>query len=263
MSAQNPTHHAKKALQNFNWDFTELTKDSLHTVKTASTWLLPQLMSFLGTVIQPQWVDHKISSTRTFQVLGSRLDNGEIVFENGRVLHKQELGLMLKLCTYPHASHLYAERQTSEFGSRYNAAVPLVLSALRQYQDVAYNSWDYDDPNIQHFLTPQLYEMTQATRVAHNFSVDTLLAILGSGDPTKYAHCRVVNGSKLDPDFYMLPKLAKLQLTQTCIYHTTHRHKLALGLGFAPDTLAAPLVSTDVLKKSSSNSFNPQLLPWQ
>ncbi len=65
MSAQNPTHTAKKSLQNFNWDFTDLTKDSLQPVRNSATWLLPQLMSFLGTTIQPQWIDHKISTQKT------------------------------------------------------------------------------------------------------------------------------------------------------------------------------------------------------
>jgi hypothetical protein len=263
MSAQNTVHTAKRSLQNFQWDFGQPTKESLSGVRTSATWLLPQLMSFLGSIIQPQWVSGKISSQKTFQALGSRLDHGEIVFDNGRVLHKQELGTMLQLCTHPHASHLFAERQTSEFGSRYSSAVPLVLSALRQYQDVPYSAWDFSDPAVRHFLTPGLYELVTSTVLlgSDSFSTDLLLQIRGDEDPTKYSACTNINRCKLDPDFYMLPRLAKLQLTQTWIYHPSHRHPLQLGLGYAPDTLMEPLVSVDVLHKPGT--FNPHQLPWQ
>lgn len=263
MSAQNTVHPTKRSLQNFQWDFGKPTKESLASVRASATWLLPQLMSFLGTTIQPQWVDHKISSQKTFQVLGSRLDNAEIVFDNGRVLHKQEMATMLQLCTHAHSSHLFAERQTSEFGSRYSAAVPLVLSALRQYQDISYSAWDFSDPAIQHFLTPALYDMVVATAVlgSDSFSTDLLLQIRGDEDSTKYSACTGVNRSKLDADFYMLPRLAKLQLTQTWIYHPSHRHPLQLGLGYALDVLAPPLVDTNVLQKPGA--YNPNLLPWQ
>lgn len=217
-------------------------------------------MSFLGTTIQPQWVNNKISSQRTFQVLGSRLDHGEIVFENGRVLHKQELGSMLKLCTHPHSSHLYAERQTSEFGSRFSAAVPLVLSALKQYQDVQYSSWDFKDPAIQHFLTPALYEMVQATLEPPSIDAETLLEIRGSGDVQAYSACTAILRSKLSEEFCLLPRLAKLQLAQVWIYHPSYRHPLQLGLGYAPDTQQPPLVGEVVF---SSNTFDPHKLPWQ
>lgn len=263
MSAQNTVHPAKRSLQNFQWDFGQPTKESLTSVRASATWLLPQLMSFLGTTIQPVWVDHKISSQKTFQQLGMRLDHGEIVFDNGRVLHKQEMGTMLQLCTHPHSSHLYTERQTSEFGSRYSAAVPLVLSAVKQYQDVPYSAWDFSDPAVRHFLTPGLYEMIESTVLlgSDSFGTDLLLQIRGDEDPTKYSACTGINRCKLDPDFYMLPRLAKLQLTQTWIYHPSYRHPLQLGLGYAPDVLAPPLVDTNVLQKPGS--FNPQLLPWQ
>lgn len=259
-TAPTPTTTAKRSLQNFDFSSLEFTKEGLAPVRKSATWLLPQLMSFLGTTIEPQWVGGKISSTKTFQVLGSRLDNSEIVFDNGRVLHKQEFGKMIKLCTHPHSSHLFSERQTSEFGSRFSVAVPLVLSALKQYQNIQYQSWDFHDPNIQSFLTPHLLSMVLETQTPPELSQDFLVNLRGSNSES-YSSCTVICKDKTNPDFFALPRLAKLQLAQVWVYHPRLRHPLQLGLGYSLDTPQPELISTDVF--SNINLPQHSDLPWQ
>lgn len=261
----------KKDIAQLDWNVLDLP-----LLQANHTWVLPQVLAFFNQAIRLERVAGKISSSATLRALHADLLDARIKFQTGRVLQSRELTNLFHYINYSPRGELLAGRQGSPDNARYAAAVPLLLSAFKEYRDVGYESWDYSDAAIGTFL--DLDTQTILPYLKTDYSHLDLVEIRETGRTVKsgarqgrktpYLACTGVNGI-LDPEFKALPRLVKLMLCQMWVYHPTIRHPLAWTNLLDLDVPAPSLVDADVLDvqetrgRKAKPEPEPFKLPWQ
>lgn len=248
----------KKVLYQHNFD-------DLDDTNKQTYWLLPQLLAFLGNNLELGKLDGKYSFRVSLQTIKQQLDHGRLVLDNGRVLGVQDMKQMLGYLTqHPRGKVLCLIKQSSALGSRYAANVPLLLSAFKEYRNIGYNQWHWDEPERQYFLDKDLLELSEHFYKPIKWTKEELLEYqeigrtVKSGDNSgkikSIGACTSITGIP-DQDFNRLGRLHKLLLCQCWVYSPDRAHKLAITNLQDLDQPAEPLVSTEIF-----NEQQPQKL---
>lgn len=114
-------------------------------------WYLPQLMAFLASTMKlKRNSTGKFSFRESLIQTGQLCDLGEIKFQDGTPITKQTFQKILAfLAHYPRSEILpKGLTQSSLQGSRWAAGVPLVLSAFKEFRDIKYGDWDWQEEDI-------------------------------------------------------------------------------------------------------------------
>ncbi len=254
----------KKDISQLDWNALDLP-----VLKANHAWVLPQVLAFFNHVVrlQKNSGDTKISVAATLRALHADLLEARVKFQTGRAVTARELTRLLQYVNHAPRGEILAGTQTATENARYSAAVPLLLSAFKEYRDVPYSAWDYADPAIAQFLDKDLQELIP--HMDKSYDDFDLLAFRETGRTQKagknpgrqksYVACTAITGVD-DPDFKKLPRLLKLQLCQCWVYHPTIRHPLAWTDLQNLDQYATPLVDVEVL--TAPETPTTYRLPW-
>ena len=245
----------------YNFDFSEfaeaqITKETLQGFRRKASWLLPQLMSFFGSSLKLR----KCETTGLYSPTYFIRDNvalcreNKLLYEGNPVPQTIFQGMMRVLIHYPRGDLLNAtsQKQTKE-GIRYAANVPLVLSAFKEFRNVQYSEWNWQDENMQHLvdlghqeLIP--YIVSEELRgTLSKWDSSTLMAIrdeANTKDVPLTSMYSIAVGT--DMEFKKLPRLLKLMLCQVWVYHPSIRQALGICSVDDVDLLPEPLTSSDI-----------------
>lgn len=252
----------KKDISQLDWATPDLA-----LLKANYAWVLPQVLAFFNSAVQLQRAsgNNKISASATLRALHADLLDARVRFHTGRAVTAKELTGLLCYINRAPRGEIVSGTQTSTQNARYSAAVPLLLSAFKEYRDVPYSAWDYSDPAIAQFLDKDLYELIPHLNKAHDFDLleireigRTQKAGKNPGRQKSFVGCTAITGVD-DPVFKKLPRLLKLLLCQCWVYHPTVRHPLAWTDLLDLDQPATPLVDPEVLIAPQPEIYR---LPW-
>lgn len=201
--------------------------------------------------------------TPTLRALGSMIDAGALCFDNGNPVSKAAMQGMINVLNYSPRGDILPSvwRQSSGEGLRYSAAVPLILSAFKEYRNVRYSDWDWTDLNRKYLLDFDFFELSEHFGCRMSWDVEQLLEFREVGRTIatgvkagqKKDIISTTTLSKIDdPDFKALPRLAKLLLCQVWVYHPTIRHKLMITDLMHLDDFSPPLVQDEPLNQLES-----------
>lgn len=248
----------KKVL--YNHDFEDVTNSNKQ-----SYWLLPQLLAFIGNRLELGKLDGKYSFRVTLQAIKRQLDSGELQLDNGKVVTTQDMKQWFQWINQsPRGTLLDGLKQTTLLGSRFAANVPLILSAFKEYRNIGYNQWHWQEPERQYFLDKDLMELSEHFYKPVEWTQQELLEYREAGREIKSGKnngkvrnilaCTTLTGIP-DKDFNGLSRLHKLLLCQCWVYTPEVAHKLAIRNLLDLDQPAEPLVSTEIF-----NEQQPQKL---
>lgn len=251
-----------KSIKYINWAKDEVDKSN-------ATWILPQVLAAIGNYWPitkgPNGLYSFTHTLRTWK--NSTLDlDGEPIGLDG------VQGVLRYLCLSPRGEVLGSIKQTGDQGLRYCAAVPLILSAWKQYRGVGYESWDWTDPNRRFFLDSDILSWSEHFHKEVVWTVDELLQFrvnslevksgTKQGTVRKPESCSSVFGVQ-DPDFKALPRLMKLALCQLWCFHPSLRTDLMITNHMDLDNTPPPLVQDEVLVAKHQLSKDLQITsPW-
>lgn len=253
----------KKDISSLDWNTPDLV-----TLKANYAWVLPQVLALFNQVVRLQRAPgtDKISSQATLRALHQDLVDDRVKFSTGRTITARELTTLLVYINHAPRGEIISGTQTSTQNSRYSAAVPLLLSAFKEYRDVPYSAWDYADPAISQFLDKDLQELIPHMNKTHDFDLleireagRTQKAGKNPGKQKSYVGCTAITGID-DSVFKKLPRLQKLLLCQCWVYHPTVRHSLAWTDLQNLDQSAPPLVDVEIL--TTPPATPTYRLPW-
>jgi hypothetical protein len=220
-------------------------------LKANSSWILPQLTALLGKLPLARNDSELISPTLSLRRIAKETES--ITFSNGMPLTKEALNVMLKHVLRSNRSEIL--RGTQLQTPRYSAAVPFVLSAMKEQRNIQYSSWDINDPMIRFFVEDEWllalsYDSVPQYTTEEILDFRAKARTFKTGD--RVGTLRAINAttsiSKVGHDtFDQLPKYWKLALCQTWVFHPTNRHHLAITNPYNIDTTAEPLVSGEIL----------------
>ena len=259
----------RKDISSLDW-----TQVDLGVLQHNHSWVLPQLFAFFNQNVRLQRDESgKISSQATLRALHADLLDARVKFSSGKPATAEDLTRMIAHLNHAPRGEIIYGKQTTQENLRYNASVPLFLSIFKEYRDVPYEAWDYEDPKIAAFLdkdwnqvVPYLHKPLPEMDLLEIRELGrTIKSGTRQGKKTPYESCTAVTGIA-DPDFRGLPRLLKLQLCQFWVFHPQLRHPLSWTSHLDLDSAALPLVDTEVLvttQKSAKISENHSLLPWQ
>jgi len=256
------THKTSRKLSQFVFpDATD--PDYKELVLANANWLLPQASAFISRVIIPQRNDHgKFSFSATITDLRAR--RASLVFEDGEAC--RSLGSIINYLTLSPRGDIIGTSKTGiKDSSRWNSAVPLILAALKEYKNIDYSEWDWTDPARIEFLDKDMYEYSKTFYTAYPFSKEELLEYQTNARTFKTGQkagtMRAVGSTTLitktdNPDFNALPRLAKLALCQTWIFHPSKYNKFMITNPLDLDSPAAPLVDAEVVFDQPTTTYN-------
>lgn len=185
-------------ISTINWDLlnsatTEDYKqcyDFLGIPKTA-TWVLPQLMAFISANFKlqrsPQSA-HRFSFKESIAQLGQLAASDQITFTNGKICPKSHFLGILRFLKHSPRGDIYPKGlgNTQTKLTRYCAAVPLVLSALKEYRNIGYNEWDWSEESayIEWFTSEDFIKLLPLIRekFVAPWSAEELIAITNAAN---------------------------------------------------------------------------------
>jgi len=228
-----------------------------------ASWLLPQASAFIARVVNPQRNHHgKISFSKTVNDL--RVRRGTLTFDDGTPC--RSLGSIITyLTSSPRGDIIGTSKTGVKDSSRWNSAVPLILAALKEYKNIDYSSWDWTDPARIEFLDKDMYEYSKTFYIDYSFTKDELLEYQTNARTFKTGQkagtMRAVGSTTLitrtsNPDFDSLPRLAKLALCQTWIFHPSKYNKFMITNPLDLDSPQVPLVDAEVIVPQPTTTYN-------
>jgi hypothetical protein len=244
--------------------FPDATSESFSkTVTSNASWLLPQASAFIARVINPQrGVNGRLSFAKTVDDLRDR--RATLTFDYGDTC--RSLGSIIGLLTYAPRGGIIGTSNTGiKDSSRWNSAVPLILAALKEYKNIDYSEWDWTDPARIEFLDKDMYEYSKTFYTAYSFTKDELLEYqtnartfkTGPKAGTQRSVASTTLITKTDnPDFNALPRLAKLALCQTWIFHPSKYNKFMITNPLDLDNPPSPLVDAEVVFDQPTTTYN-------
>lgn len=249
------TFTTSRKLSNFVWP--EMTPSNLkELILPNATWLLPQCSAFISRVINPIRGDNnKFSFSDTINDLRYRSRAKTLSHDDGSICNS--LGSIIGyLTTAPRGSIIGSGKTGISDPSRWNAAVPLILAALKEYKGINYNDWDWSDPARVDLLDTDTYEYSKSFYTVYPFSTEELLAFQGAARQyktgTKAGTSRSIAGTTIitktdNPDFNDLPRLTKLALCQTWLFMPSNYNKFMITNLLDLDNTPTPLVGVEVM----------------
>jgi hypothetical protein len=219
------------------------------------TWALPQVSAWFGNSLPlAKNKEGLISPSMTMEVLKEELEKGAIVLGSTVISMTTWKELWNQLITSPRGDLLQGGTQTRTPAVRWNAGVPLILSFFKEHRGLGYDSWDWTDPMMAHWMDPDLYKALTTTYPQWSLSELVVFRdqglVIKSGmktgttrDPRTAPNLTGVD----DPHFNRLPRLLKLLLCQCWCYHPNHRHHLMVTSTSQKDQMPPPLVQDQVV----------------
>lgn len=230
-----------------------LDKDRLEPFRARSQVLLPHLLAFLGSTIKLVKDDtDKFSFKLTVQQLVEDLQNQKLLLEGEPVQQNWMRGVLKVLNHAPRGELLHSSmKQTKLEGVRYNASIPLILSAFKQFRNVQYEHWNWDceqSLKAREFFLDRDSMLVAEQRGFDGLWTETELQDFRELTNTKQKPLTSVTAVVRipDPKFKELPRLVKLMLLQLWAYHPSVRHPLAITNLQNFDEPAPPLVDSQI-----------------
>ena len=239
----------------------DLSGDILAPFRYNATWLLPQAMAFLGSDsfrLQGCTDKDKIDMEQTFLGWCDAAKNGRIL-SNGEPITFSWFKGFIKILNRAPRGELLGSRMTQSKpeGARWSAAVPLILSAFKEYRKIPYKQWNYDPKYLKYFVDKNLEPLLLLYPYENPFSNEELLSIRDETDNGKAVTARTTITTCSDEEFNKLPKYLKTLLCQVWVWNPAIRHSLAITNLQDLDTPAEPLVSSEIFQEEKSTG-----LPW-
>ena len=218
------------------------------------TWALPQLSSWFSEDIKLIKNENGlISPSQSLKSIKESLDQGAVVLGSTTISTSVWRDLWNYLITSPRGDLLKGGTQTKSPALRWNAGVPIILSFFKEHRNLGYESWDWTDPSMIHWMDQDLW--TALSQPSRFWSREELVEFRDQGLVIKSG---VKTGQTRDPkstpnltgihnqEFNRLPRLLKLMLCQCWCYHPHHRHQfMILDVGYH-DLIPTPLVDDEV-----------------
>lgn len=235
-----------------NADLDNVVKDL--GLQNYSSWMMPQLLALFG-------------SFKTF-----KNDKGEYIAEpflEHNIGKDPHLRGIWKACARLKRSAL-VKGQNSPSMSMYSALVPLIMAGVKRFQSVNYSEWSLDSiPYLVDNLLSQA--MLVDPKDVPDLSVDKIMEIRKQGLTTVSGASagKVVNPTSKwsltgirDTELGHLPTHAITMICQTWVAHPSLRHELMVLHPNDWDGMPAPLVDTEILKKTEAVTNLGSDNPW-
>lgn len=224
--------------------------------KDISSWALPQLIAVLGSNLPlAKNESGKFSFLETFKLIREKIDNETLLLANTLVTRDWFEGVITVLKYSPRGDILPSKaKQSSPEFIRYCAAVPLFLSAFKQYRNINYSEWDWTEEHKALFLEKDILEFSQYFNTEIPYTREELLELREAAlkpdsrgyKRTAESTAAVNNVRELNPEFNKLPRLMKLALTQLWVYSPSIRTSFMIADPNNLDALPEPLVSAQI-----------------
>lgn len=256
----------------------DLNANDLVDFKPQAVWALPQLDALISRAIKPLLPSTGvISPSRVLAGLKEKVTSGTLTFSDGKpISSKAFLGILYILNAAPRGMilGLKATQYRGDW-TRYASNVPIILAALKQFDNVNYSRWDFSEPEMRCFLDKDHLDMSKYFGIALPYTREELLDFRdvsclyrsGAKAGTSRNPLTTTMTSKIEnDDFNELPRLVKVALTQLWVYSPSARHPLAITDLMNIDAAATPLIEEEVLspvivKKVATPSGSADI-PW-
>ena len=215
---------------------------------------MPQISSWFSESLTLAKNDRGyISPSLSLQHIKHQLDRGAIVLGSTTIDVPTWREIWNQLITSPRGGLIQGVPQTRTPALRWNAGVPIILSFFKEHRNLGYESWDWTDPSMTHWMDQDLWK---ALTTPHpQWSREELVVFRDQGLIIKSG---VKTGQTRDPkstpnltgienqEFNRLPRLTKLMLCQSWCYHSHHRHQFMILDTQLKDQVPPPLVLDEV-----------------
>ncbi len=227
--------------------------------------VLPQLMTLLGSpnfklIRNSEGYISTINSLTEWSVAATE---GRLKFLTGQILTKNALAGIFAFLRVAPRSIILPDRvkQISPEWLRFSGAVPLVLSAFKEYRNVKYSDWDFDtEDEIQRIgdilCDPNSMGVLEWLYSSIDIPKEDLLAYReiarlyksGAKKDTKRTLNQTYSISSIPdaPKFNALPPYVRLLLCQTWLYQPGYYNPMMIVNLEEPDDKASPLVDSEV-----------------
>ncbi len=223
-------------------------------------YVLPQVMALLAKqVALIRNENGKFSTTLTMKNMSSQIDKGLVVFDDGAIVTKAIFNGILQFIRYNSRSYILPAlaKQISPEWARFSSAVPLFMSAFKEYRNVKYSDWDLTDEWLCYTTDDRMHELLKTVGSEIGYTNDELLAFQRQGrtiktgakaGTIKHLNSTTAITGIADEEFASLPALVKLLLCQAWVFQPGLYHKLGIYNLNDPDAKAASLISTEIVE---------------
>jgi hypothetical protein len=221
-------------------------------------WVLPQIMHVLGTQLRlARDSDNKISISESAKLWKIALESGEIKYSDKKLVSMDDLLGILKFLRIPSRSAILPEGD-KQLGNRFSSAVPLFLSAFKEYRSIPYKHWNTCDSKLSSVLDLKSVELFSylESDVGKNWTTDELIEFREiarvvktgkrSGELRSINATFAITGIK-DEEFNKLPSIVKCLLCQTWVFQPYLHTELSINNLLDPDAPASSLVDIEIL----------------
>lgn len=194
-------------------------------------WVLPHVLAFFGTKqCYPIVSEGVVNVLATLVKLGECATEGILVFDDGKPVSKNALKGMVNFLKISPRGDVMPKgiTQGSPAGLRYNSSIPLLLSSWKQYHNILYMQYDYEDDAMEYILDEDLLDLMKCVGTQLPWDEDTLVAmrdqalyIKSTGGMRTVDKCTMIYNTG-NADFDSLPKLVKLLILQTWVFQPKH-----------------------------------------
>lgn len=220
-------------------------------------WAMPQLLALLGSEVPlKRNASGKISFELTLEAIKEKIDSSRLKFDDENLVTAEIfVAIMRLLRTTPRGDILGKLAQSKAPGIRYSAAVPLFCSAFKEFRDVKYSDWDWQDGYKKYFLDTDFLEYSNYFGKEIAYSEEELRNIrntalyiksgVKAGQERKPEATTTVYGVE-DQEFKNYPRLYKLALAQLWVFSPQLYNKYAIVNPVDLDSENKPLISTNI-----------------
>jgi hypothetical protein len=251
-----------KEISHVNWSVLTTKDGELKDLNIEGSFLVPQLLALVASQIPPIKVGDKYSFSATRLNLIEFAKAGMIKYSNGTTVSATEVhGIIKFLRAIPRGEVLGGAKQIDPKVSRYATGVPLILSAYREYKDIQYSEWDFNDEWVGFLVDKDILSILPYISNPPDYSAEQLLEYrtLGGTFKTGKNAGKVKHPNSIttinkvgDPDFDNLPKLLRLMLCQTWVFQPSIRSKYAITSISDIDSVAPDITGgIDLLKPAA------------
>jgi len=231
-----------------------------------SNYVLPQLMALLGGegIKLQRNTEGKVSAELTLKALTPRLDAGELTFSKGQPMTKGDFIGIIRFLTYVSRKEILpaGAKQVAPEWARFSTCVPLILSAFKEFRNLKYSEWDFEDSMIDQLVDPRMLSILKLSGTEVCWDASDLLEFQSIARTVKTGAsagtARHINSttaiSKVgDEDFDKLPSLVRVLLLQTWVFQPSLATSLGVYNLLDIDAPAEPLITADVFKQKSNS----------
>lgn len=225
---------------------------SEHNLTNFNTWMLPQLVALFGQ-FRVRKTDDGFHDSKA--LLADNMPKTDLWLVGiWRVINRLKRSSLVKSQIHPEYS-------------RYSALVPLILSGLKQYQNISYSSWTED--GLSAIVDPKLYEAMMYDMP--ELSTERILQIREQGLMTKSgAKMGTLKPAKStwkltgigNTELAEAPSLISTMVAQIWVAHPSIRNRYMILNPMDWDSMPEPLITVAVLEQSTNTKKEIVDLPW-